>query len=398
MKDILRRQTYIEKISPYFGKDLIKVLIGQRRAGKSWILLDLIRILEKEYPEKNIIFIDKEEYEFSFIKTDKDLYDYIKSRMSDNNILLIDEVQEISNFEDVLRSLNNSGNFDIYITGSNADILSREISTKLAGRSIEINIYSLSYNEFLVFHDLNDNDDALDKYLRYGGLPYLRNLLLDDDVVFDYLKNIYQTILYRDIVSRHNLRNTAFLEQLVIYLADTLGSLITPKRISDFLKSRNVKTSPKTVIEYLSYLTESCFISKTPRWDIQGRRLLEINEKYYFGDTGLRNALIGFRAGDISKIIENVVYNHLCASGYQVRIGNIGDKEIDFVAEKQGEKSYFQVCYLLTGESVVEREFGNLELIPDHYPKYIISMDRGINNSRNGIRQICLRDFLRDFS
>jgi len=395
MREIISRPLYMKKIKPFMGKDLIKVFIGQRRVGKSFLMLGVQQHLRARQDAPHIIAIDKERHEFDQIHDVSTLIDYVETEATGSfNALFIDEVQEIAGFERALRSLNADGRFDIYCTGSNANLLSRELSTLLAGRCLEIDVFPLTYPEFLVFHDLEDSDESLRTYLKHGGLPYLRHLDQSDEVVFEYLSNIYQAILFRDVVARHQIRNLDLLERLVRFLSDNVGSLVSANGIAKFLKSQHLKTSTKVVLEYLGYLDEACFIRKTPRYDIRGKRLFEVNDKYYFADLGLRNAIAGYRPADINKLLENVVYHHLVANGYDVTIGVLGDAEVDFVAQRDGQVEYYQVAYQLSDESVVAREFGNLARIPDHYPKRVVSMDPMAGGDHQGIEHIHIRTFL----
>lgn len=389
------RPTYLRLVEPYIGKDLIKVFTGQRRVGKSSLMrLVQKRILELS-PKSNFIIIDLEDYQFSNIKTDSDLMKYVKTlQHKKNNILFIDEIQEIEHFEKAVRSLNATGLFDIYLTGSNANLLSRELSTLLAGRCIEIEVYALSYTEFLEFHNRESNTSSLQEYMKFGGLPYLRNLELKDEIVFDYLKNISQSILYRDIVNRHHIRNTDLLEKVILYLADNIGSLVSAKKISDKLNSHHIKTSPKSILEMIHHLTEACFLHRVKRFEIKGRKIFESNDKYYFEDLGIRNSLIGIRPNDINQWMENVVYHHLKIWGYKVYVGKDREREIDFVAEKDGQTRYYQVAYLLPNKKVIDREFGNLLKITDQYPKTVISLDSMAIGEIQGIPQQNLLDFL----
>ncbi len=397
-KPFISRENYINKLIPFIDKDIIKVLIGQRRVGKSYMLFQIIEHIIKKNPTANIIYINKELIDFDFIKDYKDLIEYIRSNSIDEkNYLFIDEIQDIEGFEKALRSLSAEGKYDIYCTGSNAQLLSGDIAGLLSGRSIEIKIFSLSFKEFLKFHKLSDSDDALHKYIKYGGLPYLINLKLDDNVIFDYLKNIYSTILFKDVVSNQNIRNVYFLEKLVQYIADNTGSIVSAKKISDFLKSQKINISSQVVLNYLTHLTNALLVFKVMRAEIQGKKIFETGEKYYFEDIGLRNSIVGFKQIDIAKILENVVYLQLLISGYDVSIGKLGENEIDFVAEKNGEKKYFQVAYLLSDKTTIEREFGNLLKIKDNYPKYVISMDKIQGNTYEGIQQISLHEFLLKF-
>lgn len=310
------------------------------------------------------------------------------------NYVLIDEIQDIIDFQTALRSLLLINDLDIYCTGSNANLLSGDIAGFLSGRYIEIILYSLSYPEFIGFHNFKDSSATLEKYLKYGGLPYLKHLPLVDDVVFEYLKNIYATIIYRDIVNRYGVRNVLFLEQLVLFLASQTGSFFSAKKISDFLKSQRINIAPNQVQTYIHHLTSAFIIHKVKRFDLIGKRLFEIGDKYYFENLGIRNALWGYRIEDRGKIIENVVYNHLLYQGYTVKVGTIGDLEIDFVAEKQGEIKYVQVALSINEEKTIEREFGNLKKIKDNYPKLVVTLDEYQGNTHEGIIAINLRQFL----
>lgn len=397
IKTYIKRPKYLDKIRPYINKDIIKVIVGQRRVGKSYMLLQIMDLIREMDGTANIIYIDKELHEFEKISDHKSLLKYVEEntkKTAKKNYLFIDEVQDIETFEKALRSLKASGGYDIYCTGSNANLLSGELSTYLSGRYIEIKINSLSYLEFLVFHDLKESEDSFLKYIKYGGLPYLIHLELDDAIVYDYLKNVSNTILFKDIVARFNIRNVAFLERLVEYVADNIGSLVSAKKISDFLRSQKTNISPNIVLDYLLNLCSAFFIYKVPRQDIKGKKIFEINDKYYFEDLGLRHSIIRYNQFDISKVMENLVFNHFVADGYNVKVGQLDKKEIDFVCEKGGEKIYAQVAYLITEENR-EREFGNLLEIPDNYPKLVISLDELIGEgSYKGIKHVNLRKFL----
>ncbi len=392
----IKREKYLQSIRPYFNKPLIKVLTGQRRVGKSYLLKQIIDEIKEQNTNATIIFIDFEKFEFEEIKTSQDLHAHIKANSSPSqNYLFIDEIQEIEGFEKVLRSLLSDGNYDIYVTGSNSNIFSSELATFLSGRQIEIFVQSLSFTEFLEFNEIQADKNALERYLKHGGLPFISNLPNDDDLVFDYLKNIYATILYRDIVSRNQIRDIPFLENLTRFVADNIGSVVSATRISEYLKSQKQPKSVPAVVSYLGYLCGANFLSRVPRQEIVGKRIFETGEKYYFQDLGLRNCIIGFKPNDIAKIIENVVYNQLIYKGYNVTVGKDSDREIDFIAELKGEFSYFQCTYILSNEKVVGREFGNLMRIPDNYPKYVISMDEfPITSTYKGIKHLKLIDFL----
>ncbi len=399
MENIIQRPIYLNRIKGFIDKQLIKVIVGQRRVGKSFLLKQLAVHIQEINPDAYLIFIDKELNRFDFIKNHQDLYAYVKENSSaENNYLFIDEIQDIADFEKALRSLQNEGNIDIYISGSNAKLLSGELATFLSGRYIEFRISPLSYSEFLFFHHLENTNTSLISFLKYGGLPFLIHLEMEEPLMYDYLKNIYSTILFKDIVKRFNVRNISFLESLVLFLANHIGSLVSAKKISDFLKSQQVNISTRIVINYLSYFNNAFFINKARRYEIAGKKVFETNEKHYFEDLGIRNAISGFKQTDIGKIIENAVYNHLIICGYRVDVGQYGNKEIDFVCEKQNEKIYVQVAYLLANEKTVEREYGNLISIKDNYPKYVVTMDDIKGNSYEGIRHMHLREFLMEIN
>ncbi len=390
------RENYLKKAEPYIGKQIIKVFTGQRRVGKSYFLFQLIDYINKNIPKANIIYINKEDLAFSFIKNEIDLNNFFtKKSVSDKkNFLFIDEIQDIENFYIALRSLILKGNVDIYLTGSNANFLSGDIAGYLSGRYIEINIHSLSYLEFLDFHKLSNTDDSLEKYMKYGGLPYLKHLPLEDEIIFDYLKNIYNTIVYRDVVNRFSVRNTVFLEQLISFLAANIGNLFSSKKISDFLKSQGITIAPNQVQLYIQHLENAFLIHRVKRYDVAGKRIFETGEKFYFENMGIRNGIWGYRLEDRGKILENIVYKHLIYLGNSVTVGTIGKNEIDFIAEKNGEKHYYQVALSLNYDNTIEREFGNLKKISDNYPKTLITMDKFLGNTVEGINTIDLRGFL----
>lgn len=396
---IIARHLYTDRIMPFFNKEVVKVIVGQRRVGKSSILRLLAEAINSRQPRANILFIDKEAYAFEHIKTHKDLYDYIEAnKSSGRNYLFIDEIQEIEGFEKVLRNYHKHADFDIYCTGSNAKMFSGELATSLSGRQINIPVGSLNFNEFCTFHQLETNEKALQKYMKYGGLPYLMHLADDEDVRFEYLRNIFDTIVLRDILHRNKIRDPRFLQDLLRFLADATGSVFSANRISKYLKSQQVNKNVALILNYLGSIEEAYFINKVTRFDIRGKKQFEVGEKYYFEDIGLRNAIVGYRVQDVEKIMENLVFLHLKNCGYSVKVGYLDGKEIDFVAEKNQERIYIQVAYLLHEASTVEREFGNLIGIEDNYPKYVVSYDDfDVRNTYLGIKHIKLLDFLKTF-
>lgn len=393
---IIERKSYLKYIKPYIDKNLIKVFVGQRRVGKSYLMKMTSNFIIKQNQHANIIFIDKELYEFDSITDYHSLISYVQSNLSatKQNYLFIDEVQEISGFEKALRHFQNKEAVDIYCTGSNAEMLSGELATLLSGRYISINVNSLSYIEFLEFHKLDDHNDSLFKYLKWGGLPFIRNLEKDDEVIFDYLSNILSTIVYKDILYRYKIRNVEFFDRLIKYIAANTGNLITSKKISDYLKSQKVDISTKVVLTYLQYLQNAFLVYKLKRVDVNSKKVFEINDKYFFEDWGLRNALLGLGHFSIPDTLENVVFSHLKQLGYKVSVGVLKNLEIDFVAKKGNELIYVQVVYIIPDEKVKEREFGNLGLIKDNYPKYVVSLDPVEIESYKGIKHMHLRKFL----
>ena len=391
-----KRKGYIDRIKPFMQKSVAKVLTGQRRVGKSFLLYQLIEEILAEEPDANIIYVNLEDFTFSSLQTAEDLHSYIISHSKEKvkNYIFIDEIQDIPGFEKVIRSLLLNEDNDIYITGSNAKMLSGELATYLSGRYIEFKIYSLSYSEFLEFHGLTESETSYELYSRYGGLPYLLNLPLEDETVNEYLKSVYSTIVFRDVVSRYKLRNTLFLEKLIQFLSENIGNLFSAKNISDYLKSQHTTISVNQIQSYTEYLNNAFLIHRVERYDLIGKRVFEIGEKYYFENMGIRNIVIGYRITDKARILENLVYNHLLYKGYDIKVGYYGDKEIDFIGEKNGEKLYIQVALKIDSDKTAEREFGKLLKIQDNYPKIVITEDTFNGNSYEGIRHCPIRRFL----
>ena len=394
---VIIRQKYLDRIKTYMNKSLIKVFVGQRRVGKSYLMKMTADHVLKQNPEANILYIDKEQYEFDTIQDYHSLIAYVNENIVPNkaNYLFIDEIQEIKGFEKALRHFQNKEIADIYCTGSNAEILSGELATLLSGRYIKIEVHSLSYQEFLDFHNLTDNDEALQKYMKWGGLPYIRNLGKNDEVIFDYLSNILSTIVYKDVIHRYKIRNVEFFDRLIRYIAANIGNLITSKKISDYLKSQKTDISPRVVLSYLQYLQNAFLVYKLKRVDVNSKKVFAINDKYFFQDWGLRNALLGIGNFSVPDLLENVVFSHLKQQGYLVSVGVLNHLEIDFVARKADKTIYLQVSYLIIDDKTKEREFGNLLLIKDNYPKYVISLDPVPVSSYKGIVHLHLRDFLK---
>ncbi|MBL6516825.1 ATP-binding protein [Leyella stercorea] len=396
----IRRQSYIDKIEKYLGKETIIVLVGQRRVGKSCIL-KMIRDEKMADSDNNVIYIDKEKWQYDAIQTYRDLNEYIEKHWANDkyNYILIDEVQDIEEFERSVRSFRTEPNTDIIITGSNASMLSNELSTLIGGRYKEIYIQSLSYNEFLEFHNLSDNDESLSLYIQYGGMPGLAKIGLEEDDAREYQIDIYHTVLLKDVIMRNQIRNVPFLENLVRFLADNIGKLISANSIAKYMKSQGESITSSVVINYISFLCEAYILHKVNRYDIHGKRVFENNDKFYFEDNGVRNAIAGgTREGDIEKVIENIIYEHLIRLGYQVYVGQLQAGEIDFVCTKpEGQRIYVQASFIIAEQATREREFGNLRSIKDNYPKYVISMTPLLTkNDDDGITHIHLRKFLRE--
>lgn len=396
----IRRQSYIDKIEKYLGKETIIVLVGQRRVGKSCIL-KMIRDEKMADSDNNVIYIDKEKWQYDAIQTYRDLNEYIEKHWANDkyNYILIDEVQDIEEFERSVRSFRTEPNTDIIITGSNASMLSNELSTLIGGRYKEIYIQSLSYNEFLEFHNLSDNDESLSLYIQYGGMPGLAKIGLEEDDAREYQIDIYHTVLLKDVIMRNQIRNVPFLENLARFLADNIGKLISANSIAKYMKSQGESITSSVVINYISFLCEAYILHKVNRYDIHGKRVFENNDKFYFEDNGVRNAIAGgTREGDIEKVIENIIYEHLIRLGYQVYVGQLQAGEIDFVCTKpEGQRIYVQASFIIAEQATREREFGNLRSIKDNYPKYVISMTPLLTkNDDDGITHIHLRKFLRE--
>ena len=396
---IIHRKRYLNRLKPFIDKQVIKVLTGQRRVGKSYLLYQLIQYIQATKSKPTIIYINKEDLAFAHIKNAIDLSNYVNENASKNgkSYVFIDEIQDIEDFHVALRSLLLNEKLDIYCTGSNANLLSSDIAGNLSGRYVEKVVYSLTYLEFLEFHKLEQGEQALEKYMKFGGLPYLKHLPLKDEIVFEYLQNIYSTIIYRDVVNRFNIRNTSFLEKLVQFLASNTGSLFSSKSISDYLKSQQIKVAPNQVQNYITHLVNAYILLASKRYNIQGKRLFEIGEKYYFENLGIRNAIWGYRLEDRGKIIENIVHNHLLYLDYKVNVGVLGVHEIDFIAKKNSEIVYIQVALILKEESTIEREFGNLLKIKDNYPKIVVTLDNYSGSSYQGIKVMHLSKFLTSF-
>lgn len=396
---MIERAQYFDKISPFIGKPMIKVISGMRRCGKSTFMKMLIeRLIREGVAETKIIYISMELMEFEFINDYKALYEYIKRVMpqgSGMKYLIIDEVQEIPGWEKAVNSIFAENLADIYITGSNSRLFSAEFATLLTGRYIEIPMYTLGFREFLQFRGKeNPEEKEFELYLKYGGLPGIHNLDFEDEIVFQYINSIFNTILLKDIVARYSIRDIYLLEKITAFVFDNCGSITSAKKIADYLKSQKIRTGVDTVQNYIGYLQDAHLAYKTGRFDLKGKRHLELSEKYYASDIGIRHSVLGYRKSDIAGLLENIVYLELIRRGYTVSTGKFGDLEVDFVAKRNNEIIYIQVIYLLASPETEEREFKPLEKIQDNYQKMVLSMDTIWGNDRNGIIRKNIIDFL----
>ena len=398
-----KRELYIEKIKPFIDKDIIKVLTGIRRSGKS-VMLKLImeELKQNKIDEKQFININFENLINRELTTADKLHEYILKKASEIKkkcYIFLDEIQEVKDWEKCINSLrvNEEYDFDIYITGSNAKLLSGELSTYLAGRYVEFVIYPFSFKEFLetlksIQQDVSTRE-AFQKYVKFGGMPFLYNLAFEEEASLQYLKDIYSSIILKDITQRNKIRDTDLLERVISYLIMNVGNNFSATSISKFFKSENRKVSVETILNYIKAAEESFLIYKVSRDDLVGKKVLNVNEKYYIADHGMREAILGSNQRDINQIFENIIYLELLRKGYNVRVGKVDNLEVDFVCTKGNEKIYVQVTYLLASPETIEREFTSLEKIDDNYPKYVISMDE-FDMSRNGIIHINIIDFL----
>ena len=396
--EVINRPDYTEKVKKLFGKSFIIALTGQRRVGKSFIMRQVIKELSQD-SAAHVIYIDKDNEEFSFVQSHEELTKYVKSNLLSNkrNYLFVDEIQNIKEFEVSLRSFHTNDECEMVITGSNAKMLSSELSTYLSGRCVEYHIQSLDYREFLTFHRLSDNNQSLHNYLKYGGLPQLHRIGLEEtELVDDYLKSVYHTIVLKDVIEREEIRNVPLLKNLIRFVGDNVGKVFSASSIVKYLKSQQVDSSTRVILNYLEYLCNAYIINRVNRYDIHGKRLFELNDKFYFEDIGIRNSLVASgRSSSMEKVIENVIYLHLVRLGYEVTVGQLQKAEIDFVAQKKDETVYIQATYLLATEETVNREFGNLLQIRDAHPKIVVSMDEFFDGTNyQGIRHYHLRQFL----
>lgn len=398
---MIKRELYMSRIRPFIGTDLVKVMTGIRRCGKS-VMLDLIReeLKSSGVSEQQMISYNFEAMSNAHLCTANALYSEVMARAKSINgtvYLFFDEIQEVTQWEKAINSFRVELDCDIYITGSNARLLSGELATVLSGRYVEFTIYPFSYSEFLdlyrsVFPTASDAE-IFQKYLTVGGMPYLSNLRYAPEPCKQYLNDMYNSVVLNDVVKRNKIRDVDLLSRIVTYIIRNIGTTFTASSISRFFKSEHRTVAPGTILNYIKYCTNAYLFYQVNRQDLQGKQILATNEKYYMADHGLREAVFGGNMKDVNLILENIVYLELLRRGYMVTVGRIGDKEIDFVCQKQDQKLYVQVAYMLASEETVQREFGVYASIPDNFPKYVVTMDE-IDMSRDGIKHRNIRDFL----
>ena len=400
---MLKRDEYIKQIVPFIDKDVIKVLTGIRRSGKSVMLKLLMEELKNRgINENQFIYINFENLKYRNLKNYERLYDFILNKVDDkykSYYIFLDEIQEVEEWERCVNSLrvDEDFNFDIYITGSNAKLLSGELSTYLAGRYIEFVVYPFSFKEFFeIMKEKNkeiDLKEAFQDYVKFGGMPFLHNLDYNFEASMQYLQDLYASIILKDITQRNNIRDTDLLERIINYVVMNIGNTFSATSISKFFKSENRKVATETILNYIKACEEAFLIYRVARNDLLGKKILNVNEKYYIADHGIREAIMENNQKNINQILENIVYFEMLRRGYNVKIGKVDNLEVDFVCKKNDETIYIQVSYLLASEDTKEREFSVLENIKDNYPKYVLSMDE-FDMSRNGIKHINLIEFL----
>ena len=393
---LIKRELYLQKIEPFIGKPIIKILTGMRRVGKSELLKQLRDKISKDNVDKNIIYINKELREFDGISNNQELNNYIDDASGGaGSVILIDEIQEITDWERSINSFLAEG-MDVYITGSNAHLLSSDLATFISGRYVEFKVFTLSFKEFIELGRFEKEkiEDVFQKYMKFGGLPGLFHLDFHSSATFQFLDAIYQTILLKDIVRRYKIRNVDLLDSITKFVFDNIGNLFNASSIVKYLKNQQIKNSVPTIQTHVHYLTDVFMAHRIKQFDLKGKEYLDTNAKYFVGDLGLRHAVLGYRGSDISGMLENLVYLELCRNDYNVHLGRLGNKEIDFIAEKEGKVIYIQVAYVMPDSKTIEREFSVLESIKDNHPKYVISMDSLLIKRESGIKHINLYDFL----
>ena len=398
---MIERNRYYNEIEKFVDKPIIKVITGIRRSGKSTLLKLLQMKLDKNGIAKDsILYINFESMKFYNIRQVKDFYDYVINwSVSKSKVyLFFDEIQLVESWEEAVNSFLVDLDADIYITGSNSNLLSSELSTLLTGRYVQFRLYPLSFNEMVEFQRAIGNEANLTTlemmYLRQGGFPALHITRYEDDTAYMIINDIYDSIVLRDVVQRFGIRDIELLGRIMKFIMDNVGSTFSAKSISDYFKSQYRKVDIMTIYNYIDALTSSFVVEKVNRYDVHGKEILKTQEKFYLADQGIQHAVLGYRDRNISGVIENIVYNELVRRGYSVYIGKIKEQEIDFIAEKKSERLYVQVTYKMESEKTIEREFSPLLLIRDHYPKYVVSLDENFNDNIEGVKHVYLFDFI----
>lgn len=398
---MIKREMYMSRIRPFIGSELVKVMTGIRRCGKS-VMLELIKqeLVESGVSPSQFISINFEDMNYFHLQTAKALHDEITRRAAEIGgkvYLFFDEIQEVKDWEKCVNSFRVALDCDIYITGSNARLLSGELATYLGGRYVEFVIYPFSFAEFMELYRPVVSDESVQKvfqkYLLFGGMPYLANLGYADEPSRQYLHDLFNSVQLKDIVKKNKIRDVDLLERIIAYVMANVGTTFSATSLAKFLRNEQRTVAPETILNYIKYCCDAYLFYRVKREDLQGKQILASNEKYYIADHGIREALFGGNTKDINLILENVVYLEMLRRGYKVTVGRNGDKEIDFVCNKRGEKLYVQVSYLLAAEETIAREFGAYDNIRDNFPKYVVSLDE-FDMSRNGIKHRNIRDFL----
>ncbi len=398
---MIKREAYMSRIRPFIGGELIKVMTGIRRSGKS-VMLELVKeeLLEAGVSPSQFISINFEDMRVSSLHTAAALHDEILKRAADIKgkvYLFFDEIQEVTDWERCVNSLRVVLDCDIYITGSNARLLSGELATYLGGRYVEFVIYPFSFAEFLELYHTVEPDAPMQtcfqKYLLFGGMPYLSNLRYEEEPSRQYLSDLFNSVQLKDIVKRNKVRDIDLLERIIAYVTANAGTTFSASSLAKFFKNEQRIVAPETILNYLKYCCDAYLFYQVKRQNVQGKQILASNEKYYIADHGIREAVFGGNLQDINLILENIIYMELLRRGYSVTVGKMGDREIDFVCGRRGEKLYLQVTYLLASEDTIRREFGIYDSIRDNFPKYVVSLDE-FDMSRNGIKHRNIRDFL----
>lgn len=398
---MIKRESYMKRIRPFIDLDIIKVLTGIRRSGKS-VMMELIKaeLTGRGVSPSSFISLNFEDMNNQSLCSADALHREILSRVSGSKekvYLFFDELQEVEGWERCINSFRVEMDCDIYITGSNAKLLSGELATYLAGRYVEFVIYPFSYREFCELYGMHFPEaterDAFTKYITYGGMPYLGNLRYEAEPCRQYLQDLYNSVVLKDIVKRNKIRDVDLLERIIAYVMANIGTTFSATAISKYFKNEQRTVATETILNYIKACEEAFLFYRVRRQDLQGKKLLSVNEKYYVADHGVREAVMGENQRDINLILENIIYLELLRRGYRITVGKTGEKEIDFVCERQNEKLYVQVTYLLASEDTIRREFGAYDNIRDNYPKYVVSMDE-FDMSRNGIKHKNIREFL----